>query len=134
MPVVVGINGFSFDTENEKDLLQKKSKEYGVPIISSTHWADGGAGAAELAETIGVKCTEESENNFQFLYPDEMPLWDKMDTIAKKIYGASGISANAIVRAKIDELLKQWLWSLSCLRCKDSIFFFDKSITKRSAI
>ncbi len=103
LPVVVGINGFSFDTENEKDLLQKKSKEYGVPIISSTHWADGGAGAAELAETI-VKVIEESENNFQFLYPDEMPLWDKMDTIAKKIYGASGISANASVRAKIDEL------------------------------
>ena len=103
MPVVVGINGFSFDTENEKDLLQKKSKEYGVPIISSTHWADGGAGVAEIAETI-VKVIEESENNFQFLYPDEMPLWDKMDTIAKKIYGASGISANASVRAEIDEL------------------------------
>ena len=48
LPVVVGINGFSFDTDKEKDLLKAKSTELNVPIISSTHWADGGAGAEEL--------------------------------------------------------------------------------------
>ena len=103
LPVVVGINGFSFDTDKEKDLLKAKSEQLNVPIVSSTHWADGGAGAKELAETV-VKSIEESENNFQFLYPDEMSLWDKMETIAKKIYGASSISASANVKKQIDDL------------------------------
>ena len=103
LPVVVGINGFSFDTEKEKDLLKAKSKELNVPIVSSTHWADGGAGAKELAETV-VKTINESENNFDFLYPDDMPLWDKMETIAKKIYGASSISAPANIKKQIDDL------------------------------
>ena len=103
LPVVVGINGFSFDTDKEKDLLKAKSEQLSVPIVSSTHWADGGAGAKELAETV-VKTIDESENNFDFLYPDDMPLWEKMETIAKKIYGASSISAPANVKKQIDDL------------------------------
>ena len=103
LPVVVGINGFSFDTEKEKDLLKAKSKELNVPIVSSTHWADGGVGAKELAETV-VETIDEAENNFNFLYPDDMPLWDKMETIAKKIYGASSISAPANIKKQIDDL------------------------------
>ena len=100
LPVVVGINGFSFDTDKEKDLLKAKSEQLSVPIVSSTHWADGGAGAKELAETV-VKTIDESENNFDFLYPDDMPLWEKMETIAKKIYGASSISAPAKCKNKL---------------------------------
>ncbi len=103
LPVVVGINGFSFDTDKEKELLKAKSQELNVPIVSSTHWADGGRGAKELAEVV-VKTIEESKNKFEFLYPDEMPLWDKMETIAKKIYGASGITAPANVKKQIEEL------------------------------
>tara|TARA_B100000035_G_scaffold83395_2_gene69942 strand:+ start:686 stop:2359 length:1674 start_codon:yes stop_codon:yes gene_type:complete len=103
LPVVVGINGFSFDTDKEKELLKAKSDQLNVPIVSSTHWADGGAGAKELAETV-VKTIDEAENNFQYLYSDDMPLWDKMETIAKKIYGASGISAPANVKKQIDDL------------------------------
>ncbi len=103
LPVVVGINGFSFDTEKEKDLLKAKSEELDVPIVSSTHWADGGVGAKELAEVV-VKTIDEAENNFEFLYPDDMTLWDKMETIAKKIYGASSISAPANIKKQIDDL------------------------------
>ena len=103
LPVVVGINGFSFDTDKEKELLKAKSDQLNVPIVSSTHWADGGAGAKELAETV-VKTIDESQNNFEYLYPDDMPLWDKMETIAKKIYGASGISAPANIKKQIDDL------------------------------
>ncbi len=103
LPVVVGINGFSFDTDKEKELLKAKSEQLNVPIVSSTHWADGGAGAKELAETV-VKTIDESKNNFEYLYPDDMPLWDKMETIAKKIYGASSISAPANVKKQIDDL------------------------------
>ena len=103
LPVVVGINGFSFDTDKEKELLKAKSEQLDVPIVSSTHWADGGAGAKELAETV-VKTIDESQNNFEYLYPDDMPLWDKMETIAKKIYGASSISAPANIKKQIDDL------------------------------
>ena len=103
LPVVVGINGFSFDTDKEKDLLKAKSKELNVPIVSSTHWADGGTGAKELAEVV-VKTIDEAENNFDYLYPDDMELWDKMETIAKKIYGASSISAPANIKKQIDDL------------------------------
>ena len=103
LPVVVGINGFVFDTENERNILKEKSKELDVPIVSSTHWADGGPGAKELAETV-VSEIDKSENNFKYLYDDELDLWSKMETIAKKIYGASGITAPANVKKQIDEL------------------------------
>jgi len=105
LPVVVGINGFSFDTEKEKELLKAKSDELNVPIVSSTHWANGGKGAEELAKAV-VNEIENAENNFEYLYPDDMPLWDKMETIAKKIYGASTISAPANIKKQIDELQK----------------------------
>ena len=83
LPVVVGINGFSFDTDKEKELLKAKSEQLNVPIVSSTHWADGGQGAKELAETV-VKTIDESDNNFTFLYPDDMPLWGKDGDDCKK--------------------------------------------------
>ena len=105
LPVVVGINGFVFDTEKEREILKQKSEELGVPIVSSTHWADGGPGAKELAETV-VKEIETASNNFKFLYDDDMDLWSKMETIATKIYGASGISAPSSVKKQIDELQK----------------------------
>ncbi len=103
LPVVVGINGFTFDTEKEREILKKKSDELNVPIISSTHWADGGSGAKELAETV-VEVIDTVPNNFKLLYEDDMGLWQKMETIAKNIYGASGITAPSNVKKQIDDL------------------------------
>jgi len=103
LPVVVGINGFTFDTDKERKILQQKSNELGVPIISSTHWADGGKGAKELAEVV-VNTIEKSPNNFSYLYDDDLDLWSKMETVAKKIYGASGISAPSNIKKQIDDL------------------------------
>ena len=88
LPVVVGINGFTFDTDKEKELLKTKSSELDVPIVSSTHWAEGGKGAEELAKQV-VETIDTAENNFKFLYEDDVKLWDKMEMIAKNIYGAS---------------------------------------------
>ncbi len=103
LPVVVGINGFTFDTAKEREILQNKSKELDVPIISSTHWANGGEGAKELAETV-VKVIDEVPNNFKYLYEDKLNLWKKMETVAKKIYGAAGITAPANIKKQIDDL------------------------------
>jgi formate--tetrahydrofolate ligase len=129
LPVVVGINGFSFDTDKEKDLLKAKSLE--VPIVSSTHWADGGAGAKELAEVV-VKTIDESDNKFEFLYPDDMSLWDKMETIAKKIYGASGISAPANVKKQIDDLQANGYGEFPVCVAKTQ-YSFSTDPTKRGA-
>ncbi len=131
LPVVVGINGFSFDTDKEKDLLKAKSEQLNVPIVSSTHWADGGAGAKELAETV-VKTIDESENNFDFLYPDDMPLWEKMETIAKKIYGASSISAPANVKKQIDDLQANGYGSFPVCVAKTQ-YSFSTDPSKRGA-
>ena len=103
LPVVVGINGFASDTDAERKILQDKSSELNVPIVSSTHHANGGDGAKELAETV-VKVIDDAENNFNYLYEDDLDLWSKMETIAQKIYGASGISAPANIKKQIDDL------------------------------
>ena len=105
LPVVVGINGFASDTEAERKILQDKSTELDVPIVSSTHHANGGEGAKELAETV-VETINNAKNNFKLLYEDDLDLWSKMETIAQKIYGASGISAPANIKKQIDELQK----------------------------
>ena len=131
LPVVVGINGFSFDTDKERDLLKAKSNELDVPIVSSTHWADGGKGAEELAETV-VKVIDENENNFKFLYPDEMSLWDKMETIAKKIYGASSISAPANIKKQIDDLQANGYGEFPVCVAKTQ-YSFSTDPTKRGA-
>ncbi len=103
LPVVVGINGFTFDTDKEREVLQQKSKELEVPIVSSTHWADGGKGAKDLAEVV-VETIENAENKFKYLYEDSLDLWSKMETIAKKIYGADGISAPSNIKKQIEDL------------------------------
>ena len=99
----MGINGFASDTDAERKILQDKSSELNVPIVSSTHHANGGDGAKELAETV-VKVIDDAENNFKYLYEDDLDLWSKMETIAQKIYGASGISAPANIKKQIDDL------------------------------
>ncbi|CAI8349874.1 MAG: Formate--tetrahydrofolate ligase [Gammaproteobacteria bacterium] len=103
LPVVVGINGFASDTDAERKILKDKSDELEVPIVSSTHHANGGEGAKELAEKV-VQIIDESENNFKYLYEDDLDLWTKMETIAKNIYGASGISAPTNIKKQIEEL------------------------------
>ena len=103
LPVVVGINGFASDTDSERKILKDKSSELDVPIVSSTHHANGGEGAKELAKMV-VKTIDEVENNFKYLYEDDLDLWSKMEMIAQKIYGASGIDAPANIKKQIDEL------------------------------
>jgi len=100
LPAVVSINRFSADTTAEIDLVKKACAELGVEAFMADHWAAGGAGAADVARAV-VKICDEKKANFKFLYPDEMPLWDKIKTIATQIYGASDITADKSVRDQI---------------------------------
>ncbi|MGB0844961.1 MAG: formate--tetrahydrofolate ligase, partial [Alphaproteobacteria bacterium] len=103
VPVVVAINRFITDTDAEVQVVKDAAGAMGAPTVRCNHWADGSAGTKELAETV-VKVIDEGKANFKPLYPDEMPLWDKIDTIAKEIYRADGITADAKVRKQIEDL------------------------------
>jgi formate--tetrahydrofolate ligase len=107
LPCVVAINHFTFDTEAEIELLKEKLKPYKVPVVVSKHWAEGGKGAEALARKV-VELTEQPDTGFSFLYEDSLPLWDKMKAIATKIYGASEITADADVKAKIAKLQAEY--------------------------
>jgi formate--tetrahydrofolate ligase len=94
---VVAINRFPTDTDAEIALIREKCAGLGVKAIECTHWANGGAGAEELAREV-VALAEGGKTDFHFLYPEEMKLWDKVRTIAQKLYGARDISAEKNVR------------------------------------
>ena len=102
IPVVVSINKFVSDTDNEIALLRKKVEAMGAKITLANHWAEGGKGATELANIVVELC--EQPNQVTFVYPDEATLWDKAVAVATKIYGAAEVTADAKVRNKLKEL------------------------------
>jgi formate--tetrahydrofolate ligase len=107
LPCVVSINNFTFDTPAELKLLQDKMAKHEVPVIVARHWAEGGKGAEDVARAV-VDIVEgkkpQKTAGFQFVYPDEMGLLDKITTIATKIYGAAGVSADGKVKEQIKKL------------------------------
>ncbi len=103
VPVVVAVNRFSLDTDDEIALLKRLCSTASAECVMSDHWALGGKGAEELAETV-VKTIDTKPSDFQPLYPDDMPLWDKVRTVAQEIYGAEDIEAPKAVRDRFAEL------------------------------
>jgi len=93
VPVVVSINRFSADTDAEVALVTAACEKLGVKAVMADHWAHGGEGAVELAQTV-VETIGSEASNFAPLYPDDMPLWDKVRTVAQKIYRAADITAD----------------------------------------
>ncbi|MGH6954213.1 MAG: formate--tetrahydrofolate ligase [Alphaproteobacteria bacterium] len=102
VPPVVAINRFDSDTEGEHALVRQGCAELDVPVVLCSHWAEGGKGAEELARVV-ARIAESGQANFRFLYPDDMPLWDKARTIAQRIYGARGIIADKAVRDRFKQ-------------------------------
>jgi len=95
---VVCINRFHTDTETEVAMVRKAAEGAGARCAVSTHWADGGDGALELADTVKEAC--EDTNDFKFLYPMEMKLRERVDKIAKVVYGADGVAWTPEAEAK----------------------------------
>ncbi len=102
VPVVVGLNRFTADTDAELAVVAEACAAQGVDGIECTHWGDGGAGAEALARAVAAKAEGEGSGGFRFLYPDDMPLWNKIETVAREIYGAGSVTAPARVRQQID--------------------------------
>ncbi|HUC12450.1 MAG TPA: formate--tetrahydrofolate ligase [Stellaceae bacterium] len=106
VPAVVSINRFSADTAREHDRLQQLCTAEGVKCVIADHWAQGGAGAAELARIV-VELAESGKAAFRTLYPDEMPLVEKLRTIAQRIYGANDIEVSAAARDQFAQIEQQ---------------------------
>jgi formate--tetrahydrofolate ligase len=100
LPCVVAINHRTQDTDAEIELLRQSSAKYGVDVILAKHWAEGGAGASELAHAVVKLC--DTPSHLRFAYEDQDTLWDKINAVATKIYGASGIAADAKVKAQLE--------------------------------
>lgn len=106
VPVLVALNHFSADTNSEITRLRQLCESIEVECVTADHWASGSAGAAELAEVM-LKTIETTPSRFRPLYPDDMPLWKKTQTIARAIYGADDIIGDQKVRDRFRELETQ---------------------------
>ena len=103
LPVVVAINKFVTDTQAEVEAVQAQVDNLGVQVIEAQHWEFGGDGATELAQAV-VDTIDNNEQKFEFLYPDEMPLWEKIRTVCQKIYGANEILGDQKLRNRVQQL------------------------------
>ncbi|MDC7227093.1 MAG: formate--tetrahydrofolate ligase [Spirochaetales bacterium] len=103
IPAVVCINHFYTDTDNEVKIIKEACKAAGARVAVSKHWEKGGEGAVELAETVAAAC--EDKPDFKFLYSDETPLENRIELIAKEVYGADGVSYTSDARKKLESIM-----------------------------
>ena len=122
VPVVVSVNRFSADTERELRRLRELCAERGAEAVVADHWARGGEGAADLARAV-VALAESGKSRFQLLYPDEMPLWDKLRTIAQRLYGAGDVEADKSVRDRFSALQDEGFGNLPVCVAKTQYSF-----------
>lgn len=112
LPVVVSINHFTADTETEIELLKKHVGGKGIPIVVATHWANGGAGATELAEVVARLCDQDprpaTQPHESFVYPEKFTLLQKIEAIATEVYGASEVTADSKVRTQLRDLQERY--------------------------
>lgn len=104
VPVVVAINHFYADTQAEIDFIEEYCKSKGADFAVTKCFAEGGEGGKELAQKVVDAC--DKENDFHFLYDTDMPIYDKIETIAKEIYGADGVDYTNEAKASIDAFIK----------------------------
>src|ERR1700726_2867022 len=106
VPAVVSVNRFSADTAAELDRLRQLCAREGVEAVVADHWAHGGEGASDLARAV-VTLADSGQAKFQYLYPDDMPLWEKVRTIAQRLYGASDVEADKRIKDQLADFEKQ---------------------------
>lgn len=123
LPCVVAINRFPTDTEAELALVREKCRELGVNVALSEVWSKGGAGGIELAEEV-LRLVE-GENNFHFVYEDDMPLKEKIEAVAAKIYRADGVSFTAAAKKQLETIEKLGFGKLPVCMAKTQYSFSD---------
>jgi formate--tetrahydrofolate ligase len=103
LPCIVAVNRFPHDTEAEISLLEERISHHGAKVVLASHWEKGGAGAEDLANAV-VDMTQNVQANFKMVYEDSATLWEKVEAVATKIYGASEVVADTRIRQQIRKL------------------------------
>ena len=128
VPVVVAVNKFITDTDEETSLLVDMCKELGSKVCITEGWEKGGQGAEELAKEV-ANIVENEKSNFQFLYPLEMPLKEKIETLATKIYRASHVEFSSTALKKLDSFTKAGYGNLPiCMAKTQNSISHDKNL------
>jgi len=122
VPVAVAINHFVSDTPAEIAEVQAFARREGAEAILCRHWAEGGAGAEALARQV-VDMVESRASRFAPLYPDDQPLWAKIETIAREIYGAGAVTADKAVRGRLAQWTKAGFGRLPVCMAKTQYSF-----------
>ena len=128
LPCVVAINAFPTDTKAELDLVESKCKELGVNVALSEVWAKGGEGGLKLADEVIRLCDQ--PNDFQFSYPDDLGLAEKIETIAKRIYHADGVIFEPTAQREIERLEKLGFGNMPVCIAKTQYSFSDDASKK----
>ena len=124
LPVLVGINRFTNDTQAEIDLLTKKCQEYGVEVSLNDCWEKGGEGGIDMAEKL-VKIMDSEPSNYKPLYDIQDTIENKLNTIVKEIYGADGVVIETAAKSQIKTLEKFGLDKLPICMAKTQFSFTD---------
>ena len=104
LEITVAINHFITDTDKEVKIIEEHCSKLGVKAIVCMHWAKGGEGTKELANHVVELCQKAKKENFKLLYSNDVGLWQKIETIAKEIYGASEVVADTRIRDKLKKI------------------------------
>ena len=129
---VISINRFSADTEAEIKLVEETCKSLGVEALMADHWAMGGEGAANVAKAV-VEVAESGKSKLKFLYPDDMPLLEKIRTIAKEIYRAERHFRGQVGARSARQFRGHGLRQIPDLRRQDAVQLLDQSGPQRRA-
>ncbi|NLY18113.1 MAG: formate--tetrahydrofolate ligase [Clostridiaceae bacterium] len=124
LPTVVAINKFPGDTDAEIELVRKKCSEYGVSTALSEVWEKGGKGGMELAGEV-LRIIDNGKNNFRFLYEDEMPIREKIETISQKVYGADGVEFSQQAIKEMEKLTSHGFGKLPVCMAKTQYSLTD---------
>ena len=127
LPCVICINHFTFDSDAEIALLKQKCEALGAVCVVSKHWAEGGAGAEELAQEV-LNIVDNREPGFSFVYDEDLPLWDKIEAISTKLYGAVGITASPKIRNEIEALQEKYGKFPVCIAKTQMSFSTDPTV------
>ena len=127
LPCIVSINHFTNDTGAEIDMLKGRVEALGGKAVVARHWAEGGAGAEELARTV-ADVVDNSPGNHSYVYGDDASLWEKIEAVATKVYGAGSVTANSKVRAEIDKLNRDYGRFPVCMAKTQMSFSADPTV------
>lgn len=127
MQVIVAVNHFVQDTQAEVDALISRIEQLGCKAVVCKHWANGGTGATDLANEV-VNILAQAKSKFKLLYKDELSLLEKLDTIAKKVYGASSVELSPKAAEKLAMLEKQYAHFPICIAKTQYSFSSDATL------